>query len=559
MGAMISAVPLDWVPQLQLPSRERVWSGLLAAKAYAWDQCMKFGHWLDEQTQEPPRPKKKRRADREERKRSPKVKIQKEPPRSGDEPRPSQRRRKSILKPKPKEMDASKHLRMRSDAPSPPSTGFLKPRDLPPPEPFHVPHSTTRFQKSIPDLKAKLATALTVSVQPAKPPPPPSPKVSRSPYGPTPAPRITKFAETLEMMSPSPKKKAEKSNVWDAKTVEVIEIDDETPTSTPVKRNTTKMESGGLFTPTPKAKAPAPKQPIPRDEPDNDSLQELLELLKQVRSEEGHYEYDKYREAKAKREADLAKMREEKARGGYRPTGKPTPLTSDILEKVNELLRDAGDRPNHVFAEKNNIPIKGRDLQTLLPRNWLNDEIINFYIALLNERSRSLGIKVHIFNTFFLTSFEKKGYASVRRWAKKAKVKIDDMDLVVVPVNVANTHWWLATINLAHKRLECWDSISTNPGHYFSLIRSYLQSECPGLDTSTWTEYADEQRPMQSNGSDCGVFTCLFAEVLSRGARFDFGGRGREMEGVRRRMVAEIMGWVELPVEVADGGPKARL
>lgn len=40
------------------------------------------------------------------------------------------------------------------------------------------------------------------------------------------------------------------------------------------------------------------------------------------------------------------------------------------------------------------------------------------------------------------------------------------------------------------------------------------------------------------NGSDCGMFTCKFAEYLSRRAKFTFGQS--DMPYFRRRMVYEI-------------------
>ena len=41
------------------------------------------------------------------------------------------------------------------------------------------------------------------------------------------------------------------------------------------------------------------------------------------------------------------------------------------------------------------------------------------------------------------------------------------------------------------------------------------------------------------NGSDCGMFTCKFAEYISRRARFTFNQK--DMPYFRRRMVYEIV------------------
>ena len=36
------------------------------------------------------------------------------------------------------------------------------------------------------------------------------------------------------------------------------------------------------------------------------------------------------------------------------------------------------------------------------------------------------------------------------------------------------------------------------------------------MDLSNWSQVIAKQIPQQMNGSDCGMFTCKFAEYLSR-------------------------------------------
>ena len=45
--------------------------------------------------------------------------------------------------------------------------------------------------------------------------------------------------------------------------------------------------------------------------------------------------------------------------------------------------------------------------------------------------------------------------------------------------------------------------------------------------------------PQQMNGSDCGMFTCKFAEYLSRNANITFSQE--DMPYFRRRMIYEIV------------------
>ena len=50
----------------------------------------------------------------------------------------------------------------------------------------------------------------------------------------------------------------------------------------------------------------------------------------------------------------------------------------------------------------------------------------------------------------------------MKRWSKKAKVDVLEMDKVVIPIHVHNNHWCLALINLRDKRFEYYDSLGGN-------------------------------------------------------------------------------------------------
>jgi sentrin-specific protease 1 len=59
------------------------------------------------------------------------------------------------------------------------------------------------------------------------------------------------------------------------------------------------------------------------------------------------------------------------------------------------------------------------------------------------------------------------------------------------------------------------------------------------FDLSDWHDYCPKNIPCQQNGFDCGVFTCIFAEHVSKEAVFEFSQK--EMVYFRQRMVHEIL------------------
>ena len=60
-----------------------------------------------------------------------------------------------------------------------------------------------------------------------------------------------------------------------------------------------------------------------------------------------------------------------------------------------------------ITNDKANYALTKGSLERLNGRKWFNDEIINSYIALINERSKRLNLcNVFVFNTFFYTMVE---------------------------------------------------------------------------------------------------------------------------------------------------------
>lgn len=124
-------------------------------------------------------------------------------------------------------------------------------------------------------------------------------------------------------------------------------------------------------------------------------------------------------------------------------------LSEEQLYMVQRAFR--GD-PNEVLARKFNLNITRRDLMTLAGLNWLNDEVINFYMNMIIERGKdSNWPKSYAFNTFFYTKLVKDGPQSLRRWTKR--VDLFSYDLVCVPIHLG-MHWCMAIVDFRDKAIR---------------------------------------------------------------------------------------------------------
>ncbi|GAA5898647.1 hypothetical protein JCM8208_004722 [Rhodotorula glutinis] len=199
-----------------------------------------------------------------------------------------------------------------------------------------------------------------------------------------------------------------------------------------------------------------------------------------------------------------------------------------------------------------------KDLKRLEGLSWLNDELVNFVGVLINHRSdeadkreaaggsRGEGEtrlrKAFVFNTNFFTWYGDSGFAKVKRWTRRFDTFAKD--IIIVPINHNNSHWCCAAVNLNLKRFEYYDSFGKPAKFVYERLRNWLVEEHRNrkkseIDLSDWTDYWYEDVPQQQNVSDCGVFTCMFMESLSREVDF-FDFTQKNMPYLRNKMVLQI-------------------
>lgn len=227
-------------------------------------------------------------------------------------------------------------------------------------------------------------------------------------------------------------------------------------------------------------------------------------------------------------------------------------LTAEEREVAEKSLDDGAD--SEVLVSRFNVDVTRKQLACLKPAQWLNDEVINFYCKLLEERSKKSkdAPKCWFPNSFFWPKLSGAGnsnysYKDVRRWTIKAKVDIFELDYIIFPMNIGESHWTLGAIDLKEKGFRYFDSMSCRPYKNFApFLRQYLQDEhkakkgkpLEGVDD--WGLIIPESPiPQQDNGYDCGVFTCFFADCFSAGRRLGF--EQEDMPDLRLRLVARVV------------------
>lgn len=239
-------------------------------------------------------------------------------------------------------------------------------------------------------------------------------------------------------------------------------------------------------------------------------------------------------------------------------------LPAQLTEEQDKMASAALSKRGQIAA----IPgaqVEDRDVEKLRPRQWLNDEVINFYGNLILQRAndadkrRTEAIKaagsdaspvaekplvgksaraggkpqpkrpydaaldafwrVHFFSSFFWENLKNRGFDGVKRWTRR--IDIFTKDLVLFPINLGNSHWVCGAINLRRRRFEYYDSLGTRNPRAFELMRTYLAEEAKDkkkkhIDLRGWRDVFSDESPQQENGYDCGVFAAQTLEQISR-------------------------------------------
>ncbi|XP_057647973.1 sentrin-specific protease 1 isoform X2 [Chionomys nivalis] len=217
-------------------------------------------------------------------------------------------------------------------------------------------------------------------------------------------------------------------------------------------------------------------------------------------------------------------------------------ITEEMEKEIKNVFRNGNQ--DEVLSEAFRLTITRKDIQTLNHLNWLNDEIINFYMNMLMERSKEKGFpSVHAFNTFFFTKLKTAGYQAVKRWTKK--VDVFSVDILLVPIHLG-VHWCLAVIDFRKKSVTYYDSMGGINNEACRILLQYLKQESVDkkrkeFDTNGWQLFSKKSQeiPQQMNGSDCGMFACKYADCITKDRPINF--TQQHMPYFRKRMVWEIL------------------
>jgi sentrin-specific protease 1 len=213
-------------------------------------------------------------------------------------------------------------------------------------------------------------------------------------------------------------------------------------------------------------------------------------------------------------------------------------LNAEIVDDI-EAFFTPGRNESEVVSSVSKLDMRVKSFRRLQPGVWLDDEIINFTMALLQERAaqkesqgcrgqrffssfhmaKAVGIDTRkpVSNTF--------NYSEVSKWTKDVNVFLCS-DLFF-PVNARNAHWGLLHVDMDHFCIYYLDSLvdlveyHLTASFFLEAALEWLACESADklskpLDKRVWKR-VKLIAPQQGDGSSCGVCAVLNAVLRSEG------------------------------------------
>ncbi len=192
----------------------------------------------------------------------------------------------------------------------------------------------------------------------------------------------------------------------------------------------------------------------------------------------------------------------------------------DCIEKLLRLLPT-----DTTVTDKFRVSFKHCDLLRLNPGVWLNDEVINFFMKLCEERetkaSRMTGRSNLYMNSFFYQKLICYGegfkYSSVEKWTKG--IDVFTYNQVFIPIHAAQ-HWSIVHVSMLQREIAFLDSLGKDGEGILKDVLRWLKEEYASKHKSREESFGPFSIkkvvcPRQMNGDDCGVFALAFVDLLA--------------------------------------------
>ncbi|XP_044957976.1 putative ubiquitin-like-specific protease 1B [Hordeum vulgare subsp. vulgare] len=169
-------------------------------------------------------------------------------------------------------------------------------------------------------------------------------------------------------------------------------------------------------------------------------------------------------------------------------------------------------------------------------KEWVNDDVIDAYICCIKDQIHVQNDnKVYFESPFVISLLKRDGNLGIHQnsaFITEIVKKYMEHDMIELPINTSNTHWYLAILNSKKREIQvleslCWkfdrDDLSiTLRGiqFHFDLIKSQnlINEDWKDVDLTEWKITEQIQKPVKKDSSSCSLFMVKFLEYFTGSA-----------------------------------------
>ncbi|XP_037404224.1 uncharacterized protein LOC119267026 isoform X3 [Triticum dicoccoides] len=166
-------------------------------------------------------------------------------------------------------------------------------------------------------------------------------------------------------------------------------------------------------------------------------------------------------------------------------------------------------------------------------KEWINDDVINAYICCIKDQIHLQNDNKVYFESPFVTSlFKRDGELGIQKdsaFMTETVVEYMQHDMIKLPINANNTHWYLAVVNTKKREVQvleslCWDFDRDDLAHtlrgvqfHLDLLKSQnlVKDNWKDVDLTEWKIIEQLQKAIQTDSSSCGLFMIKFMEYFT--------------------------------------------
>jgi hypothetical protein len=206
-------------------------------------------------------------------------------------------------------------------------------------------------------------------------------------------------------------------------------------------------------------------------------------------------------------------------------------MTLKEMELVDEVWSHKGNMDEEVIIHEHILEkLTFRNLATLKDESWLNDEVINAYIRLINNSLQVSDPRKAVMNTYFFDELLKKKVdkSKLLRILSKRKIDLGRLEQLFLPYNQNNLHWCFYCLDFRDSTITYFDSLKSHDVSHEEQLLSFAnmlfeqRSNQSVIQTPFRKVKKASEFPSQGNGYDCGVFLLKGIDCLSRGNKVLF-------------------------------------